>query len=238
MDQATNLHVLQQYLRDTGRYKGDIDGDYGPLTCNAILQAMEDGPDTQLSQQDYVDAAGRMGCHPANIMAFAAVEAHGAGFEAGYPKILFEPHVFCRLTHGVFSGNHPTVSYAHWGARPYPKTINERYRQLVEAVGLDVPSGFAAASYGKFQVMGENYAACGFENPWTFAFAQAVDEKAQLAGFESFIRHNGLLAPLQNGNWVALAKGYNGPAYANNRYDVRLAQAARTFEQQLEGDGA
>lgn len=238
MDQATNVRVLQLYLRDTGRYKGAIDGDPGPQTCNAVLQGMEDGPDTALALHDYIDAAGRLGCHPANVMAFAAVEASGAGFQDGYPKILFEPHIFCRLTHGVFDIRHPTISYARWGARPYPKTINERYRQLLEAVGLDVAAAFASASYGKFQIMGENYAACGFENPWAFAFSQAFDEKKQLAAFEAFIRHNGLLAPLQNGNWVALAKGYNGSAYAKNRYDVRLAQAARTFELQLEGDGA
>jgi hypothetical protein len=111
--------------------------------------------------------------------------------------------------------------------------MEDRYQQLLKAVGCDVTAGFAAASYGKFQIMGENHEACGYDNPWTFAFAQAFDEKKQLAAFESFIRHAGLLGPLQNGNWVALAKGYNGTAYAKNRYDVLLAQAARNAGAQL-----
>jgi hypothetical protein len=232
------MRELQLYLRDTGRYHGEIDGLYGPATRAAIMAAMEDGPDTALTLQDYLDSGGRLGCHPANVMAFAEVEAAGAGFSAGYPKLLFEPHRFCRLTKGVYSGNHPAISYAAWGARPYPSDIRERYNQLLEAVGLNVYAGFAAASYGKFQILGENHEACGYDNPWTFAFAQAVDEQTQLKAFESFIRHNGLLHPLQNGNWVALAKGYNGTAYFKNRYDVRLAQAARKWEQRLDEDGA
>jgi hypothetical protein len=235
MDQLTRLHALQLLLRDTGRYHGEIDGDYGPQTRNAVMQALEDGPDTPLTTQDYIDAAGRLGCHPANILAFGEVEAQGAGFYDGYPKILFEPHRFCRLTRGVFSGNHPSVSYQVWGTRPYPGNMEARYEQLLEAVGLDVYAGFAAASYGKFQIMGENHEACGFDNPWTFAFSQAFNELNQLKAFESFIRNDGLLHPLQNGNWVALAKGYNGTAYIKNRYDVRLAQAARKWEIQLEG---
>jgi hypothetical protein len=201
-DQPNRLRVLQMYLRDTGRYKGDIDGDFGPLTRNAVLQAMEDGPDTPLTVPDYIASGGRLGCHPANVLAFAQVEAQGAGFVDGYPKILFEPHRFCRLTKGVFSGNHPDVSYQVWGTRPYPGNMEDRYSQLLEAVSLDVYAGFAAASYGKFQILGENHELCGYDNPWSFAFAQAFDEITQLKAFEAFVRNSGILRSLQNGNWV------------------------------------
>jgi hypothetical protein len=233
-DQQHDLHVLQQYLRDTGRYHNDVDGDYGPLTRAAILQALEDGPDTALTLQDYLDSGGRLGCNPAYVLAFAEVEAHGAGFEAGYPKILFEPHIFSRLTQHRFDASHPAISYPKWGMRPYPKGANERYQQLLDAVGLDVYGGFASASYGKFQLMGFNHEACGYDNPWALAIAMAFDEPTQLKAFESFIRRNNLLQPLQNGQWVALARGYNGPAYAANAYDKKLAQAARKWEMQLE----
>jgi hypothetical protein len=76
-DQTHDLTVLQLYLRDTGRYTSEIDGDYGPLTNNAILQALEDGPDSPLTMQDYLDSGGRLGCNPANVLAFAEVEADG-----------------------------------------------------------------------------------------------------------------------------------------------------------------
>lgn len=234
-DQAHDLRTLQLYLRDTGRYHGEVDGKYGPLTRAAILQGMEDGPDTRLGLQDYLDSGGRLGCNPAFVMAFAEVEAMGAGFELGFPKILFEPHIFCRLTKGRFSGNHPAISYAKWGTRPYPKKIDERYQQLLDAVALDVNAGFSSASYGKFQLMGFNHEACGYDNPWAMAVAMAFDEPTQLRAFEAFIRHDSdLLHALQNGNWVALARAYNGVAYAKNRYDVKLAQAARKWELALE----
>jgi hypothetical protein len=34
---------------------------------------------------------------------------------------------------------------------------------------------------------------------------------------------------LRRGDWVTVAKLYNGTAYAQNRYDVRLAQAERAL---------
>lgn len=229
-----DLIKLQTLLQQTGRYTGALDGKYGPQTRAAIFQAMRDGPETALRTQDYIDSGGRLACNPAYIMAFASVEAQGAGFENNEPKILFEPHVFSRLTKHQYDQAHPLISYPKWGTRPYPPDMVARYNQLLDAVGLDVSAGFSSASYGKFQLMGFNYAGCGFNTPWEFAFSQAFDEPTQLRAFEAFIRSDGLLKPLQNGNWVALAKSYNGPAYANNRYDVRLAQAARAFEQQLD----
>lgn len=232
-----DLVRLQTLLKNTGRYTGTVDGIFGPETRAAIFAAMRDGPDTALTTKDYLDSAGRLGCSPANIMAFASVEAQGVGFENGEPKILYEPHVFSRLTKHKYDADHPLISYPKWGMRPYPPDMVTRYNQLLDAVALDVTAGFSSASYGKFQLMGFNYAACGYDTPWEFAFSQAFDEPTQLKAFEAFIRSDGLLKPLQNGNWVALAKSYNGPAYVNNRYDVKLAQAARNFEQQLEARG-
>lgn len=228
---------LQTYLQTTGRYHGDLDGLYGPATRQAILEGMEDGPDTELCEQDYRDSAGRLGCDPAAIMAFAAVEANGAGFEAGEPKLLFEPHRFSKLTQGRFDGSNPDVSYPKWGARPYPSKISDRYAQLLKAVGLDVYAGFAAASYGKFQILGENHEAAGYDTPWEFAFAMAYDEVTQLKAFELFVRSAGILPFLRSGNWVECAKRYNGPAYAKNRYDVKLAQAFRAISLKLERAG-
>jgi hypothetical protein len=242
MEQADQLRILQLYLRDTGRYAGllspgenPVDGRWGNDTRVATLRAMEDGPDSPLLLADYIDAGGRLAVSPANVLAIAEVEAAGAGFEDGYPKLLFEPHRFCKLTKGRFNGLHPAISYPKWGERPYPRAIVDRYAQLLEAVSLDVYSGFAAASYGKFQILGENHEAAGYDNPFAFAFAMAFDERTQLKAFESFIRKSGIIVPLRSGNWVEVARRYNGSAYAKNRYDVKLAQAARKWELKLEG---
>ena len=227
------MRSLQMYLRNTGRYHAAVDGIYGPKTKQAILEGMEDGPETYLSDHNYYESAQRLNCKQSYIMAFAEVESNGAGFEGGRPKILFEPHRFSRLTAHRFDATNPTVSYAVWGTRPYPKRIDDRYTQLLEAVGLDPWAGFQACSYGKFQILGENFQKCGFETPWAFAFTQAYDEIAQLKTFEKFIVASGIIVPLRLGLWESVASQYNGSGYRANRYDERLADAARRIDRRL-----
>jgi hypothetical protein len=219
----TTIAELQQLLKDTGRYSGKVDGDYGALTRAAILLALTDGPDTALFPSDYAAAAARLVCPVQNIMALADVEASGAGFFAGRPKILFEPHVFSRLTRGRFDATHPKISYSRWGAKPYPASQDARYEQLLKAIELDVDAAFKAASYGKFQILGENHRACGYVTAHGFAFAMARDERTQLRALEEFIRPK-ILHHLRLGEWPQVARAYNGPAYGD--YDLRLRRAA------------
>jgi hypothetical protein len=110
------------------------------------------------------------------------------------------------------------------GRTALPEDAGRRYGQLLEAVGLDPWAAFASASYGKFQILGENHGKCGFDSPWAFAFSQAYDEAAQLKAFEAFIRSTGIDKLLRASMWAAAAKAYNGPAYLKNRYDVKLAR--------------
>lgn len=227
------MRDLQSHLAATGRYAGGIDGIYGPKTKNAVLAAMEDGPDTPLQLQDYRNAAARLGVRTSSVMALAEVEAAGSGFDKGFAKILFEPHRFSKMTSGKFDRSNPVVSYPRWGMRRYPRTTPERYAQLLEAVGLDPWAGFCAASYGKFQILGENHEAAGYDTPWEFAFAQAYDEPTQLKAFESFIRQSGIVSPLRGLLWAEVARRYNGPAYEKHQYDVRLAQAAAAWDRKL-----
>jgi len=225
-----NLSQLQQHLKNTGRYHGAVDGLWGRLTEAAILTLLTDGPDTSLTEQDFVDSAKRLDVTPAHIKAVVAVESSGAGFFAGRPLILPEPHRFSKWTKGRFDRTHPLISYPKWGTRPYAKTQDARYDQLLGMIRLDVDGGFAAASYGKFQIMGENHKLCGYDTPMAFAEAMARDERTQLRAFEQFIINTGLLPALRRGDWVSFARGYNGTGYAKNRYDIKLAQAFRRFQ--------
>jgi hypothetical protein len=220
---------LQQHLRETGRYTDVIDGDWGPKTQDAVIKLFEDGPDTPLSEQDFIDSAKRLGVTPAHIKAVCAVEANGSGFSAGKPLILPEPHRFSRATGHRYDRAYPQISYPSWGMRPYPKTQDDRYAVLLKMISLDVDAGFGSASYGKFQIMGENFAACGFANSMLFADACSRDEKTQLAAFEKFITNGGLVSKLRAGDWAGFAKGYNGSAYAKNQYDTKLHNAYVKF---------
>lgn len=225
----TTLTQLQQHLKDTGRYSGAADGIWGRLTEAGVLLLLTDGPDTKLTEQDYLDSAKRLGVTAAHIKAVVSVESSGAGFFAGRPLILPEPHRFHKWTKGIFARSYPKLSYPKWGSLPYPKGQDARYDVLLDMIQLDVDGGFACASYGQFQIMGENYKMCGFTSPMAFAEAMARDEKSQLRAFEAFITSAGLLGALRRGDWAAFAKGYNGSAYKVNKYDVKLKAAFVKF---------
>lgn len=225
----TELTALQQYLKDSGRYSGAVDGLWGRLTEAGVLLGMTDGPDTALTDADFVASGQRLSCPVAHIKAIAVVEAAGAGFQDGKPKILPEPHRFSKATGGRFDKSNPTISYPKWGSRPYPKTQDARYDVLLKMIRLDVDAGFGSASYGKFQIMGENFKACGYRSEMEFAFAMARDEATQLIAFEAFIRNNGILPALKAGRWDEVARRYNGTAYKKSQYDTKLANAAKRF---------
>jgi len=222
-----NMTELQTRLAARGSYKGLIDGRYGRLSRDAVMLAMTDGPDTPLSTVDIEAAAKELGVTPAHVQTVIEVESSGDPFADGRPTILFEPHRFSKATGGRFDKGHPTVSYPVWDPTKYPRSQAGRYAQLLQAIPLHVDAAFASASWGAFQVLGENYAVCGYESTYEFAVAQAYDECHQLEAFVRFVKARGLDEALRAGAWARFAKGYNGTAYVKNRYDVRLAQAFR-----------
>jgi hypothetical protein len=234
------LLAVQTHLKATGRYSGGLDGDYGLLSEAAILLALTDGPDTAVTLGDMSLVAAHIGVQTATIRAFWKIEAAGAGFQNGKPKILPEPHRFSRNTAHAFDASNPDLSYPKWGTRPYPAKQDDRYRVLLDwcrllaVKGLDLDPAFASVSYGAPQIMGENAALCGYPDPFSFAEAMARDEKTQLDAFVAFVDHAGILPYLRKvgravESWQPIAKRYNGTAFAANQYDQKLAAAFAAF---------
>ena len=221
MDHAT----LQRRLASNGYYTGRIDGVFGPVSKAATLKCLTDGPDYPITPSDIAQAAKDLGMEPAKIWAVYDVEAAGDAFINGRPTILFEPHRFSRSTGHRYDVSHPRLSSRSWNRKLYPGSQQGRWDQLLAAVALDVDAGFMSASYGAFQILGENYAVCGAIDPWSFAWKQAQTEGDQLDAFILFVKSKGLQDALAHGDWSAFAKGYNGTAYRENRYDERLAAA-------------
>ncbi len=218
---------LQTQLADWGYDPGPLDGIWGRRTRAALLAAWTDGPDTPLTSQDIAAVAEANQLPPSRLVALREVEAAGAGFANGRSKILFEPHRFSRTTQRRYDASHPTLSYREWGARPYPKTQEERYNQLLDAVGLEVDAGLMSASYGAFQILGENWQVCGYRSPFAFVMDQSRTERDQLEAVIKFIVGRGIMDDLRAGRWAEVARVYNGPAYRNNQYDTKLAAADR-----------
>jgi hypothetical protein len=86
--------------------------------------------------------------------------------------------------------------------------------------------------------MGFNAAVCGFAHIDDFVNAMAESEGRQLDAMASFIAANGLDDALRAEDWADFARRYNGPGYAANAYDTRLAAAFARASRSVEADGA
>ena len=179
-----------------------------------------------LTEADYTRAAKALACDVAAVKAVAEVESRGSGFLAdGQVRILFEAHVFDRLTAGRYRRAHPNISSARWDRTLYGAAGAHQHKRLQQAVALDRDAALQSASWGRFQVMGFNWRACGYPSLQAFITAMHAGEGAQLDAFVAFVRTRGLADELQRRDWVGFAAGYNGPAYAENAYDRKLAAA-------------
>ena len=182
------------------------------------------GPATPISDAAVEKAAAALDCDEAAIRAVVCVESRGGFDRRGRPKILFERHYFRRLTAGRFDAVAPDLSHRRWGGYG---ASSAQYDRLERAIALDRDAALRSASWGAFQIMGDNCEACGFDGVEAFVSAMIAGEDAHLAAFVAFLRSKGLDVPLRAHDWPRFARGYNGPAFRRNRYDEKLAAAWR-----------
>lgn len=187
-----------------------------------------------VSDSKWIELAARLNAEVAALKAIAAVESSGSGFlpaPDGRPKILFEGHIFHRLTAGRFSAAHPNLSYPKWDRKQYSGSLRGEWERLEKAAALDPSAAMQSASWGAFQIMGFNYALCGFDSVGRFVEAHSKDADAQVEAFANLVGRprSPLIGPLREKNWAAFAKLYNGPGYKQNRYDSKMAEAYAKF---------
>jgi hypothetical protein len=223
--------ITEAAVRDFQRSAGlAADGVAGPQTLAKLFGQ----PSRALSAGDIAAAADKLGIDEASMRAVLAVESAGAGFLAdGRPKILFERHIMRRRLEAIGRDADLLAKYL-------PEIINaERggylggaaeHDRLHLARQIDPDSAVCSASWGLFQIMGFHWAALGYESPSVFSGAMATDEAAQLDAFARFMRTNpSMHDALRDRRWADFARLYNGPAYAANQYDLRLAVAYKRF---------
>jgi hypothetical protein len=141
------------------------------------------------------------------------------------PKILFEAHVFGRLTQHGWDATHPNISSPVWDRTLYGAAGAHQYDRLAEAIALDEDAALQSASWGMFQFLGLNYAACDFPDVGHYVAVMCASEGGQLAAFVAFCRYNRLDRHLRAHDWTGVALAYNGPGEAENGYDEKLAAA-------------
>ena len=201
------------------------------------MSIIEKSNSGRLIDEDFTQVAELLGCEPAALKAVQQVETgcRGGFFSPGRPAILFEGHIF--WTQLKKRGSNPedyvkgneNILYPKWEKGHYKGGIGE-YDRLEQARKINREAADASASWGMFQIMGFNYAACGEESIESFVRSMCESEFKQLLLTANFIKKNSqMLQALQARDWAVFAKCYIGPAYAQNRYDVKLEAAYQKY---------
>lgn len=184
------------------------------------------GLGTRITPADIDRAGNLMMVEAASVWAVCDVESAGGGFLPDKrPKILFEAHIFGRLTGHRYDASHPNVSAAHWDRTLYGAAGAHQYDRLTEASAFDATAALEAASWGMFQLLGLNFARCGAGSVISFVQDAVRSEGAQLDQFVAFCRSGALDRPLRNHDWTRFAILYNGSGEAANGYHQKLAAA-------------
>ena len=226
------VEAVKQFQRKFGIV---ADGVAGPVTQNALaggagyknadVTAVVSGK--KLTMADMQRAATSLGVPVASVQTVYDVESRGSGYLSdGRVKILFERHVFFKEidpeNKARAIAEAPDLCQAKAGG--YLGNAKE-WERLERAKLYDGDDALKSASWGLFQIMGYHYATCGYADVFAFVDAMAASEGNQLDAFVKFIKADKKLHDaLRNRNWALFARIYNGPAYAKNAYDVKLAQ--------------
>lgn len=184
-----------------------------------------------LTEQDYINAAGIIGCDVAAVKAVKEVESLGSGFiSPGVVKCLFEPHIFFRELkarginpYPLMVGNED-ILYVKWVRGKYGSQKQQPER-LARAMAINEDAALCSASYGLFQLMGFQYKVCGYNTVKEFYLDMCKDEATQLNIFCNFIKASHLDDELRERKWKEFALLFNGSGYALNSYDKKLAAA-------------
>lgn len=183
----------------------------------------------RLTDEDFKEVADELGVEVATIKAVVEVEAGRAhrGFTApGMPIVNFDYSMFSRFASrkGInlskYRRSHPLVFS---GSRRGSQT--SVYRRVQTAKEINKTAAIEGTFWGMFQIGGFNWKKCGVESIDEFERMMSNNEHDQLELFARFIKSTGLLKHLQNKNWAAFAKGYNGSSALSRGYHTRIAAA-------------
>lgn len=185
-----------------------------------------------LTGQDYERAALALAVSVAHVRAVDSVESNGNGFlPDGRVKVQFEPHVMFQRLEKHFGKDralaelkaHPDLVALKAGSY---QSADKEDKDMDRAVQLiNRTCALESASWGAYQIMGYHWSTCGY--PSLQAFVNAMQTApGQLDAFVRFVKADRrLVQALKAQDWATFARVYNGPNYAANRYDTKMAAA-------------
>lgn len=189
-----------------------------------------------LLETDFQAAAARLGVSVPVVKAVATVESNGGGFlPDGRVKVQYEPHVMYRQLASNFDRAradkelvaHPDLVAKKAGSY---QSLDKEDKDMNRAAQLiDRTSALESASWGAFQIMGYHWKTLQYTTLQGFINDQYT-AAGQLETFVRFIQADpSLLRALRGKDWATFARIYNGPGYAANKYDTKLAAAFKQY---------
>lgn len=210
------------------------DGIIGPKTWMKLIE--NDLRKNTLTDADFIKAAIELNVEVAALKAIKDVESGGRAFVNGIPTMLFEGHVFWsalkkygKNPYNYVKGNE-NILYCKWTKRYYTGKNSGEYARLQKAIKIHELAAYESASYGMFQLMGNNYKICGYKNSKDFYLAMCKSEDNQFDAFIKFIKYKGIVPYLRSHNWAKVAYLYNGAGYKANQYDRKLLNAYNKYK--------
>ncbi|MPN48632.1 hypothetical protein SDC9_196243 [bioreactor metagenome] len=164
--------------------------------------------------------AEELGVDPNMLAAVILVESGGSGFVDGNLKIRFENHYFLNRT----SGYEDLFTY-DWKTHAFRTSVDEEWskvhtgKQSTEyaafnfALTLKEEAAYQSISMGLGQIMGGNFAACGYSSAKEMFEDFSRGHEQQIEGMATFFKNynNGsTLKALQNGDLATFVSQYNG----------------------------
>lgn len=177
---------------------------------------------------EYVMVADALNCAPVIIHALSRLES------------LEVPAAIRREAHWSRKVRFAGREAKAFDRKPNAKTMEARWAEfwqmdaICEADAMLNPRARHAAvlchSFCWSQIMGFNHLFCGFEDPQAFRAAMMTLEGQRECTIALARSDPAMLKAFQTRNYPAIAFHWNGPAYAKNKYDTKLASLVRKLE--------
>lgn len=196
------------------------------------------------TRQAFIQLARQKNFAPAALLALAEIESGGDAFAMidgkREPIIRFEGHYFDRRLSGSKQAQARAAGLAspHAGAIRNPASQASRWKMLRLAASIDRVAAYESVSWGMGQVMGAHWQWLGFASVEALVQQCRRSPAGQIDLMLRYIDKAGLAPSLRARDWTAFARGYNGPQFAKNRYDRKLAAAFKKHQTALSAEPA
>ncbi|MCB5201735.1 N-acetylmuramidase domain-containing protein [Neorhizobium sp. T786] len=207
-----------------------------------IIELLQQGGIPRRSADGLKAVAERLNCEVAVVHAIVDVESNGSGIDAkGRVKVLFEKHRFYK---NLPASKRAAAVKAGLGRKVWISPKNGGYKDqpsneaalamLIKAVewcranGTDEAAALKSASYGTGQVLGENFALCGWASVQAFVADMCQHENKHVDAMIGFLVGSGLADEMRARDFDAVARVYNGSGQVET-YGGKMRKAYAAF---------